>query len=247
VAVESAVGHENIITRVKIASQYYPGKNEVSMSLPIAILSLFSIGFFFFGSIWAEGGFGVFFAEPALVALAAVTGVLTVAALFTKANLSSGERTDRRDRWVVIALGALGVASAAVPAYCDRVGFRVVDGEAVRWTGVALYAVGGALRLGPVFVLGRRFSGFVAIQQGHELVTTGIYSVIRHPSYLGLIVLMCGWGLAFRSLIGLALGLATIPVLMARITAEERLLASQFGEEYEAFRRRTARLVPGIW
>ena len=47
---------------------------------------------------------------------------------------------------------------------------------------------GGALRLWPVFVLGHRFSGLVAIQRGHTLVTTGVYSVIRHPSYLGLLV-----------------------------------------------------------
>ena len=48
---------------------------------------------------------------------------------------------------------------------------------------------GGALRIWPVFVLGRRFSGLVAIQPGHTLVTTGIYSVIRNPSYLGLLII----------------------------------------------------------
>ena len=53
-----------------------------------------------------------------------------------------------------------------------------------------LFAVGGALRIWPVFVLGRRFSGLVAIQPGHTLVTTGIYSVIRNPSYLGLLIML---------------------------------------------------------
>jgi len=217
------------------------------MSLPIALLSLVCIGCFFGAAIWGEGGIEAFFAEPALIALAVLTGLMTVAALFTKANLSSGEREDRGNRWVVIALGALCVASAVVPAYCDRIGFWTIGGEAVRWVGIALYAGGGLLRLWPVFVLGPRFSGVVAIQPGHKLVTGGLYRVIRHPSYLGLIVLMVGWGLAFRSVIGVLLALAMVPVLVARIEAEERLLAGQFGEEYEAFRRRTARLIPGVW
>jgi protein-S-isoprenylcysteine O-methyltransferase Ste14 len=58
---------------------------------------------------------------------------------------------------------------------------------------------------------------------------------------------MIGWGLVFRSLAGVLLALAMIPVLIVRIEAEERLLASQFGGEYESFRRRTARLIPGVY
>lgn len=217
------------------------------MSFPIALLSLVCIGCFFGGAVWGEGGIDAFFAEPALIALTVLTGLMTIAALFTKANLSSGEREDRGNRWVVIALGAISVASAVVPAYCDRIGFWTIGGDAMRWIGIALYAGGGLLRLWPVFVLGRRFSGVVAIQPGHALVTNGIYSVIRHPSYLGLIVLMIGWGLVFRSVVGVLLALLTVPVLIARIEAEERLLAGQFGEEFDSFRRRTARLIPGLW
>jgi protein-S-isoprenylcysteine O-methyltransferase Ste14 len=217
------------------------------MSSPIALISLVCIGCFFGGAVWSEGGVDAFFAEPALIALTVLTGLMTIAALFTKANLSAGEREDRGNRWVLIALGAISVASAVVPAYCDRIGFWTLGEGTVRWIGIALYAGGGFLRLWPVFQLGPRFSGVVAIQPGHALVTNGIYGVIRHPSYLGLIVLMIGWGLVFRSLAGVLLALAMIPVLIVRIEAEERLLASQFGGEYESFRRRTARLIPGVY
>jgi protein-S-isoprenylcysteine O-methyltransferase Ste14 len=78
------------------------------------------------------------------------------------------------------------------------------------------------------------------------LVTGGVYGVIRHPSYLGLLVNALGWALAFRSGVGVLLTAALIPPLAARIRAEERLLASQFGAEYEAYRRRTWRLIPGL-
>jgi len=82
----------------------------------------------------------------------------------------------------------------------------------------------------------------------HALVGTGgIYAVIRHPSYLGLLLLSLGWGLAFRSWIGVILTLLTIPPILARIRAEEALLRAHFGAEYEAYRTRTARLIPGLY
>jgi protein-S-isoprenylcysteine O-methyltransferase Ste14 len=96
-------------------------------------------------------------------------------------------------------------------------------------------------------VLGRRFSGLVAIQPVHTLVTTGVYSVIRHPSYLGLLVNSLGWGLAFRSGVGVLLTALSIPPLLARIRAEEMLLRTQFGADYDAYRARTSRLIPGLY
>ena len=110
-----------------------------------------------------------------------------------------------------------------------------------------LFAAGGALRLWPVFVLGDRFSGLVAIQPGHRLVTGGVYGLIRHPSYLGLLVNSLGWGLAFRSGVGVLLTALTMPPLLARIGAEEKLLRTEFGDEYDAYRARTSRLVPGLY
>jgi protein-S-isoprenylcysteine O-methyltransferase Ste14 len=98
-----------------------------------------------------------------------------------------------------------------------------------------------------MFVLGRRFSGLVAIQPGHELVTDGPYRYVRHPSYLGMMLGLVGWALVFRSATGLAASALALLVLAVRIGDEEALLASQFGEPYEAYRRRSWRLVPGLY
>jgi protein-S-isoprenylcysteine O-methyltransferase Ste14 len=86
----------------------------------------------------------------------------------------------------------------------------------------------------------------VAIQPGHTLVTTGIYRIVRHPSYLGLLIGAFGWALAFRSLAGVLLAALQIPPIAARIRSEERLLSSQFGEEYERYRTRTPLLFPRL-
>jgi len=193
------------------------------------------------------GGFAAFFSHPARIALAIVVCVMAGAALFSGGNISSGEREDRGNRWVLIAFTLIGILSAYLPAYTERHEIWTFDGDAVRWLGVVLFTAGGALRIWPVFVLGHRFSGLVAIQPGHELATDGIYGVIRHPSYLGLLVNALGWALAFRSGIGVLLAALLVPPLLARIHAEEALLHTQFGAQYDAYRARTWRLIPGIY
>jgi protein-S-isoprenylcysteine O-methyltransferase Ste14 len=213
----------------------------------LALLTLLGTLAYLGLAVLGRGGFGAFFSHPALDALTLVLFALSGAALFTKANLSPGQREDRGNRWVLAAFGVIGLLAAYVPAYTDRLGLWTLDGDPVRWLGVALFAAGGALRIWPVFVLGRRFSGLVAIQPGHRLVTTGAYRVIRHPSYLGLLGNSLGWALAFRSGVGLLLTALTIPPLVARIRAEERLLHSHFGGAYDAYRAHTARLIPGIY
>jgi len=62
-----------------------------------------------------------------------------------------------------------------------------------------------------------------------------------------LLVNSLGWALAFRSGVGVLLTAFTIPPLIARIRAEERLLSAQFGDAYDAYRSRTSRLLPGIY
>jgi len=98
-----------------------------------------------------------------------------------------------------------------------------------------------------VLTLGERFSGLVAIQPNHELVTDGLYRHIRNPSYLGLLISTLGWALAFRSIIGLLLTALLVVPLVARMQAEEALLGEQFGDAYAAYRARTWRLVPWLY
>jgi protein-S-isoprenylcysteine O-methyltransferase Ste14 len=198
-------------------------------------------------AVLGRGGFSAFCSHPALIVLAISLFALSGVALFSRGNLSTGEREDRGNRWVLVPFALIGLLSGYLPAYTDRVGFLTLDGDAVRWVGVVLFAAGGALRIWPVFVLGRRFSGFVAIQQGHALVTDGLYRFIRHPSYLGLLINMLGWALTFRSGVGVVLTALIVPPLLARIRAEERLLRTQFGAEYVAYCRRTSRLIPGVY
>lgn len=216
---------------------------DLKLRLSAVIGTCFYLGL----AVWGWGGFGPFFAHPARIAVTVIFFALTFASMFTAGNLSTGEREDRGNRWVLAAFTVLSILSAYLSAYCDRKDIWVLGGDTVRWLGVALLVPGGIIRLWPVYVLGNRFSGLVAIQPGHTLVTTGIYSLVRNPSYVGLLLSSFAWNLAFRSIVGLILSALMIPPLIARIHAEERLLTSQFGTEYEAYRKRTWRLVPGLY
>jgi protein-S-isoprenylcysteine O-methyltransferase Ste14 len=217
-------------------------------NLPLRAASALGSSVIYLGlAILGWGDVATFFCRPAFIALTVVLVALAIAGVFAGGNLSAGVREDRDNRWVLIFFFGIGIGSGYVPALTDRLDFWTVDGNGVRWLGVVLFGLGGGLRIWPVYVLGDRFSGLVAIQPGHTLVTTGIYSRIRNPSYLGLLIMSLGWALAFRSGIGVLMTLAMVPPLVARMHAEERLLGSEFGAEYDAYRARTARLIPGVY
>ena len=215
----------------------------VARSLALLVATAFYLGL----AIWGWGGFEAYFSNPARVALALSLFLISGVALFAGGNISPGVQEDRRNRWVLVVLIGLGLLSGYLCAYTDRTEFWTVDGDTTRWMGVGLFVLGSAVRLWPVFVLGDRFSGLAAIQRKHSLVTHGIYGWIRHPSYLGLIVGSLGWALAFRSGVGVILVIFMVPALLARIKSEERLLHDHFGEEYDAYRARTSRLIPRLY
>jgi protein-S-isoprenylcysteine O-methyltransferase Ste14 len=213
----------------------------------LAVVTVLSVIAYLGLAIVGAGGPSRFFSYPPLIAVSVVTIALGVVGLFSEGHIGSGVKEDRSNRWVIAAFGVLGVLDAYLPAYTDRIDFLTFGGEGVRWLGVLLYTAGGILRLAPVFVLGRRFSSLVAIQPEHRLVSGGLYGIIRHPSYLGLFVLMLGWGLAFRSGVGVVIAVLSLAVLLARVRAEERLLSETFGAEYDAYRARTWRLIPYVY
>jgi protein-S-isoprenylcysteine O-methyltransferase Ste14 len=108
-------------------------------------------------------------------------------------------------------------------------------------------APSGVLMFWSVLDLGRQYSPEVTIQKDHQLVTRGLYRLIRHPRYLGLLILILGSALVFRSWIGIAADVILLGTLLWRIRDEEALLRGEFDAEWEAYCRRTKRLLPWIW
>jgi protein-S-isoprenylcysteine O-methyltransferase Ste14 len=117
-----------------------------------------------------------------------------------------------------------------------------------RWLGVALIVTGIGIRYLARRELGRQYSVHVQTSDAHVLVSSGIYQLIRHPAYLGLLCLLIGIPTAAWSLPGIFVALAGgIPSVVYRIRQEESALEEWFGEAYRQYCQNTWRLMTGIW
>lgn len=116
------------------------------------------------------------------------------------------------------------------------------------WAGLLVFWTGVALRLWAILTLGRFFKLMVVIQEDHCVVEAGPYRWLRHPSYLGVIVSLTGIGLIWGDWLSVAIMLVgAVTAFLARILVEERALQQALGDDYSAYMRRTARLVPGLF
>ncbi len=132
--------------------------------------------------------------------------------------------------------------------FADRRALAVwAGGEALRWLGVAATAAGFGLVLWSGIALGRFYSPDVTLQHEHQLITTGLYGVLRHPRYLGVLLTTLGLALLYRSWAGLGLFPVMLGVVLFRIHDEEALLHQTFGAEWEAYCRRSWRLAPYVY
>ena len=212
----------------------------------LSTLVLFGVSFAAFA--FARGDWVAFFQSPARVGAIVVSLALSALVGFSGfGGMNPGKKEDRGNRWIFGPILMLSLGLAVLPAYLDGRNLWASDEAVTPYVGLALLTLGGTLRLASVFALGRRFTGLVAIQEGHRLQTGGLYRHIRHPSYAGMLLYMAGYVLVFRCWLGLLLVAGTLAVLLARMNAEEALLEGEFGEEYMSYRRRTWRLVPWVY
>lgn len=112
--------------------------------------------------------------------------------------------------------------------------------------GVALWALGCAGVLWSVRVM-RGQTGADGILEGHRLVVTGPYRVVRHPMYVAVLVGSGGSAIALGSYVVAIVTLCFLPVAISWAATEERLLgASDLGQQFKDYERRAGRLMPRI-
>jgi protein-S-isoprenylcysteine O-methyltransferase Ste14 len=110
-----------------------------------------------------------------------------------------------------------------------------------------VFAVGVFYAAYAPLYLGKYFSFQATIQEDHKLITTGPFSRIRHPRYLGVILFSFGFALVYRSIIGLIAAAAMTALMIWRISDEEKMLLDHFGDEYRAYQRRAGRVFPKLF
>lgn len=116
------------------------------------------------------------------------------------------------------------------------------------YAGLIVIMLGIIVRFLAIKSLGKFFTVDVTILENHQLKKTGIYKIVRHPSYAGSILSFIGFGLSLDNWISLcAITVAIFTVFSRRIKIEENVLLKRFGKEYADYMKKTYRLIPWIY
>jgi protein-S-isoprenylcysteine O-methyltransferase Ste14 len=181
--------------------------------------------------------------------VAVFVGISTLLFLAVGCRKRSGDQhVTRHEPWSRLGTACQAIAFAAVFTIRSRSGLFGGWGslrDALPWISLLLGGLAWTLLVTAQRALGRQWSVGARLIEGHQLVISGPYALVRHPIYLGLLLLLIAAGLAETTPIVLA-G-AVVLFLMGfsvRSRAEERLLRGAFGDEWERYRRRVPAIVP---
>ena len=115
------------------------------------------------------------------------------------------------------------------------------------WLGAAVTLAGLLFAVWAREHLGSNWSRSVTIKQGHELITTGPYAVVRHPIYTGILTGFLGMAIAISQVRGFIVFVLIFLVFWIKLRMEEQWMRSQFGETYATYAHQTAALVPYLF
>jgi protein-S-isoprenylcysteine O-methyltransferase Ste14 len=121
------------------------------------------------------------------------------------------------------------------------------QGIAPFWIGAAVTVASLLFAVWARHYLGKNWSSEVTIKQGHELITSGPYALVRHPIYTGILGGFLGTAIALSQVRGLIGFVLIFLVLWAKFRREEEWMRSQFGETYATYAQHTTALVPYLF
>jgi protein-S-isoprenylcysteine O-methyltransferase Ste14 len=162
-------------------------------------------------------------------------------------RMSAGPTAETRPAQKIIVTGVYLWASAmfVVSALDHRFGWSQVP-TAVVLFGDVLVAVG--LGLAMLVVQHNSYAAAtIKVEAEQELVSTGLYGLVRHPMYFGALIMLIGTPPALDSYWGLAVLAAGLPILVFRILDEEKALKQELTGYVEYTHKVHHRLVPGVW
>ena len=154
--------------------------------------------------------------------------------------------SDKRSLWWLYGLITLGYAlSFAIGA--TKIG-RVYYWNIFFAIGMVLVGLGLIIRIYSILTLKQYFTYSVAKVENHRIIETGLYRFLRHPGYLGQLIIFLGISTSFSNWISILVMM--IPIIsgyLYRIKVEERFMIEQMGENYLNYQKRTKRLIPTIY
>jgi len=155
-----------------------------------------------------------------------------------------GTRVRQRSRGTEVLVLAAWVLVLGISASLGASGVLLLPAW-FTYVGDAVILAGVALRQWAIAVLGRYFSGVIGVQQDQNVVEAGPYHSIRHPSYAGVLLILIGIAVSMLSLAAVVAAFLLFWLGYGyRMLVEEKVLASELGDSYVEYRKRTKRIIP---
>ena len=165
--------------------------------------------------------------------------------LFRNRGTGETDPVEKRSFFLIFAALAGTIAGAAIVGE-----IRSVE-SVVPWLktiGVILFAAGVFLRYWGILHLKAQFTRHVTVREGDRIVSSGPYRKLRHPLYTAILLVAVGMALFFQSIIFAVVGGLIVGwTLVRRMEREEAMLIEQFGEDYQEWMQKRARLIPFIY
>lgn len=224
------------------------------MKIALQTLTSFVIGLMLFVLLvfWPAGTFDYWQGWAFIAVFAASTTIPSIylavtnpAALQRRMEVGPAAETRPLQKVIItFAFFSLG-AMIVVSALDFRLGWSFVPAE-VSVVGDALVAIGLLVAMITTIQNGYAAAN-VKVESAQTVVSTGVYSVVRHPMYFGNVILMIGIPLALGSYWALLFVIPGLAVLVIRILDEEKVLTQQLAGYADYVQRVHARLVPFVW
>ena len=188
-----------------------------------------------------------------LAMLAIFAGTMSIAIYHRLQAARSGERFDRRQEGLTLAVAlriaglVLWLATFAWLAWPPLVSWAAVPlNPWIRWSGACLGGIGVVLTYATLTSLGKNLTDTVATRNEATLITRGPYRYVRHPFYVTAAVLMLAAAALSANLLIAVAGLVVIALLVLRTPLEEQKLIEKFGDDYRNYMMATGRFIPRL-
>lgn len=159
---------------------------------------------------------------------------------------SATSTSDKGSLWLLYSLITVGYAlSFAIGA--TKIG-RIYPWNTFFAIGMALFAIGFMVRIYSILTLKQYFMYSVAKVENHKIIETGLYIFIRHPGYLGQLIIFVGISISISNWLSIVLMMIPVTVgYLYRIKIEEKFMTDQFGEDYQKYQERTKKIIPMLY
>lgn len=165
---------------------------------------------------------------------------------FVRSKSTDKKGTDKRTElylWLIIVFSITAGTIISFNMYSP-----IYLNEQLKYIGLSTIIIGIIIRFIAIKQLGKFFTVDVTIREGHQLMQSGFYKLLRHPSYTGCLLSFLGYGITLNNWFSLTVVFTPILLIFIyRMNVEEKVLIQQFGEKYASYMRKTKRLVPFIY